>query len=171
MSKFTDRLALAFSRVEPAGLSPWMPGTCGSAVAIVLAPFIFMPLALWLRLLVLVALFVTGGLAASRAEIILGQKDPGSVVIDEVLGQWLTLLPFAGLGWWEYLLAFGLFRLFDIWKPWPVRASEDWLPGGFGVMIDDAVAGAYALLVMLALHLGLWQAGAEPLRFIFWPAL
>ncbi|MDL2307515.1 phosphatidylglycerophosphatase A [Desulfovibrio sp. OttesenSCG-928-C06] len=154
-----DRLALAFSRVEPAGLSPWAPGTCGSAVAIVLAPFIFMPLPFVWRCVVLVALFIVGGIASTRAEELLGQKDPGCVVIDEVLGQWLACLPFAALGWWEYLLAFGLFRLFDISKPWPVKASEDWMKGGFGVMLDDAFAGLYA---MLALGLARWL-----LAFIF----
>ncbi|MDR2892904.1 MAG: phosphatidylglycerophosphatase A [Deltaproteobacteria bacterium] len=151
MNKYTltDRLILAFSRVEPAGLSPKMPGTCGSAVAILLAPFVFMPLDFVWRAILLALLFVLGGLAAGRAEQLLGEKDPGCVVIDEVLGQWLTCLPFAALGWWEYLAAFALFRLFDISKPWPIRASENWLPGGFGVMLDDALAGLYAML-------GLW---------------
>lgn len=155
LRKIADRFALAFSRVEPAGLSPRAPGTCGSAVAIVLAPFIFMPLPFVWRGVVLVALFVVGGLAASRAEVLLGEKDPGSVVIDEVLGQWLTCLPFAALSWWEFVLAFALFRLFDISKPWPVKASEDWMPGGFGIMLDDVFAGLYALLCLALFRLGL----------------
>jgi phosphatidylglycerophosphatase A len=148
-----DRLALAFSRVEPFGLSPKAPGTCGSAAAIILAPFIFMPCPFIWRSFILLGLFVLGALAATRAERILQEKDPGSVVIDEVLGQWLVCLPFAALNWWEYLLAFILFRLFDIWKPWPVRASEDWLPDGFGVMLDDALAALYALGVLALLRL------------------
>lgn len=144
-----DRLILAFCRVEPAGLSPRAPGTFGSLAAIIMAPFVFMPWSLPVRLVILAALFLVGGLAASRAEVLLGQKDPGSVVVDEVLGQWITLLPFASLAWWEFALAFGLFRLFDIAKPWPVKASEEWLPGGFGIMIDDVFAGSYAMLIML----------------------
>lgn len=150
MSKmsFSDRLILAFCRVEPAGLSPMAPGTVGSLAAIILAPLIFMPLSLPARLAVLACLFVAGGLACSRAERLLGKKDPGSVVIDEVLGQWAAILPFASLLWWELALAFGLFRLFDISKPWPVRASENWLPHGFGIMIDDLFAGLYALAAL-----------------------
>jgi phosphatidylglycerophosphatase A len=146
-----DRLALAFSRVEPFGLSPKAPGTCGSAIAIILAPFIFMPWSLTWRIIILLGLFTLGGLAASRAERILGEKDPGCVVIDEVLGQWLACLPFAALSWWEYILAFALFRVFDICKPWPIRASENWLPDGFGVMLDDVLAGLYALGLLLIL--------------------
>jgi phosphatidylglycerophosphatase A len=147
-----DRLALAFSRVEPFGLSPVAPGTCGSAVAIILAPFIFMPCAFIWRSAILLGIFILGALAATRAERILREKDPGSVVIDEVLGQWLVCLPFTALNWWEYLLAFILFRLFDIWKPWPVRASEAWLPGGFSVMLDDVLAALYALAVLALLR-------------------
>ena len=145
-----DRCILVFCRVEPAGLSPIMPGTCGSAVAMVLAPFVFMPLSLYARAAVLVALFVAGGIASTRAELLLGKKDPGSVVIDEVLGQWLVYLPFAALSWWELFCGFILFRIFDITKPWPTRASERWMPGGYGVMLDDVVAGLFALVVLWA---------------------
>ncbi|MDL2285336.1 phosphatidylglycerophosphatase A [Desulfovibrio sp. OttesenSCG-928-F07] len=148
MPKLFDRIILAFCRVEPAGLSPKAPGTMGSLVAILLAPFIFMPFSLPVKLGILVFLFIVGGFAATRAEKILGQEDPGSVVIDEVLGQWLAVLPFAALTIWELALAFALFRFFDITKPWPVKASENWLKGGFGIMIDDVFAGLYALLFL-----------------------
>lgn len=63
------------------------------------------------------------------------------MVIDELVGVWLVLLPFARPGFGLVLAAFAFFRLFDILKPWPVRASETWLPAGFGVMIDDVLAG------------------------------
>lgn len=139
-----DRLILFFCRVEPAGLSPVMPGTCGSLVAVVLAPFVFMPLPLYARAAVLVALFFAGSIASTRAAVLLGRKDPGEVVIDEVLGQWMTYAPFAALSWQGLLAGFVLFRLFDITKPWPVRASEDWMPGGYGIMVDDAMAAVYA---------------------------
>lgn len=145
-----DRLMLGYARVEPFGLSPVMPGTCGSFAALLLAPYLFMPLPYWARVLVVCAVFVTGGIAATRAEQILGKKDPGSVVIDEVFGQWLVYLPFATLSWGQLFAGFVLFRIFDMSKPPPVRASEDWLPAGWGVMIDDGVAGMYALLVMSA---------------------
>ncbi len=144
MSKVTDRLALAYSRVEPAGLSPAAPGTCGSAVAVLLAPFLFMPLPLFGRVAVLLGVFLSGAWAAGRAEVILGDKDPGCVVIDEVLGQWLACLPFSVLSWHWLLAAFALFRFFDILKPWPIKKVEKIFPAGFGVMLDDALAGIYA---------------------------
>ncbi len=148
-----DKLILAFCRLGFAGLSPIMPGTCGSAVAAVLAPFLFLPLPFAARVVVLALVFWAGGIASSRAERILGCKDPGQVVIDELLGVWLVLLPFSDPGWMKIGIAFVLFRIFDMWKPWPVHASENWLPGGFGIMIDDVMAALQALLVMWLLHL------------------
>ena len=92
-----------------------------------------------------------------RGEQILGYKDPGEIVIDELLGMWLVLLPFSDPGWAKIGIAFVLFRIFDMWKPWPVHASESWLPGGYGIMIDDVMAGLQALLVMWLLQLvGFW---------------
>lgn len=143
-----DIVALWYSRALGAGCSPRAPGTVGSLLAIILAPWIFLPLGLGLRVCVLFLVFITGSLAAGRVEKMLGRKDPGEVVIDEVLGQWLTLLPLAEAGFAVCTLAFVLFRLFDIAKPWPVHASENWLPGGAGIMIDDVFAGLYALVVL-----------------------
>lgn len=140
-----DRLTLAFCRVEPAGLSPVMPGTCGSLVAALAAPFIFLPLSFPARAAVLAALFLAGAIASTRAAMLLGKEDPGEIVVDEVLGQWMTYAPFAALSWPELAAGFVLFRLFDMAKPWPVRASENWMPGGCGIMIDDAVAALYAI--------------------------
>lgn len=146
-----DSFLLWYARVGFAGKSPVAPGTCGSLVAIVLAPLLFMPLPLAGRLLLLAFVLVTGIIAAGRAETLLGREDPSEVVIDEVLGQWLTCLPFAALAWWEYAAAFVLFRIFDILKPWPVRRLER-LGGGLGIMIDDAAAGLYAMLCLALLH-------------------
>ena len=152
-----DKLTLAFCRLGFAGLSPIMPGTCGSALAAVLAPFLFIPLPFVARIAGLVLVFWIGGMAATRGEQILGCKDPGEIVIDELLGMWLVLLPFSDPGWSKIGIAFILFRVFDMWKPWPVHASESWLPGGYGVMIDDVMAGLQALLVMWLLQLaGFW---------------
>lgn len=78
-------------------------------------------------------------------------KDPGPIVIDEVLGQWLTLTGATALNTISWPLAFVLFRLFDIWKPFPVRQLEN-LPGGTGIVADDLGAGLWAALV-------LWLAG------------
>ncbi len=152
---FTDELCLQVSRLGPCGLSPKAPGTVGSAAAALTAPLFFLPLPLHWRILVLAALFILGSLAATRAETLLGRKDPGEVVVDELFGQWLTLLPFSDLGWGWIIIGFGLFRLFDILKPCPVRNAEHWLPAGWGVMIDDGIAGMYALLCLGALRFAL----------------
>ncbi|AAS95010.1 phosphatidylglycerophosphatase A family protein [Nitratidesulfovibrio vulgaris] len=155
-SSTRDRVALAIARLGPSGVCPVCPGTCGAAVAAMLAPFVFLPLSLPMRCVALAVVYFIGAWAAGRAEHLLGRKDPGEVVVDELLGQWVTMLPFASLTWPQVLAAFALFRLFDILKPWPVRAAESWLPGGHGVMVDDGVAGLEAMLVLAGLlHFGL----------------
>jgi phosphatidylglycerophosphatase A len=78
-----------------------------------------------------------------------GLEDPQIVVVDEVVGQWMTLAGATVLNWKSWLLALALFRLFDIWKPPPVRQLER-LPGGLGIMADDAMAGAFGALVLFA---------------------
>ena len=144
-----DRLALGVARLGVAGLAPKGPGTCGSLVAVLLAPWCFMPLSLPWQLAVLTLIFFVGAWAAGRAEQILGEKDPGQVVVDELLGQWIAIMPLgAVVNVWQLLAAFVLFRAFDIAKPWPIKASETWLPGGFGVMLDDLIAGLDAAAVL-----------------------
>ena len=99
-------------------------------------------------LLMLIALTVTGIWAASRAESMLRRKDPSVVVVDEVIGQLITFLfvPFdAGL--WAVAAGFLAFRVFDIWKPYPIRRLEA-LESGLGIMADDVLAGAYAATLM-----------------------
>jgi phosphatidylglycerophosphatase A len=97
-----------------------------------------------------------GVLVADRVARHSGVKDPQFVVIDEVSGQLIALsLPFVVLNWKSWLLGFILFRIFDIWKPFPARQAES-LPGGWGIMADDWIAGIYAGLVLaLARRLGL----------------
>jgi len=151
-----DRLALELSTLGPVGRIPQAPGTWGSAAALLLAPWIFLPLPLWGRLLALAGILVLGTWAATRAEAVLGRTDPGCVVIDEVLGQWTALLPFAAPSLWTLFAAFVLFRALDIAKPWPIRLVERSLPKGLGVMADDLLAGALAgaLLFVLSLAQG-----------------
>lgn len=143
-----DRATQLAATLGPAGRMPKAPGTWGSLVAAVLAPLLFLPLPIWARVMVVALLFPFGAWCAARAEHMLDCKDPSCVVIDELWGMWIALLFLpAGEVWW-IIPAFVLFRFFDIAKPWPVRASERWLPGGWGIMIDDGLAGLYALLLL-----------------------
>ena len=131
-----------------AGLSPVAPGTAGSALAVGIAlclrPWWTPALALALTLVISLA----GVYCASRAEEYWGH-DSHKIVIDEVAGMWLALA-FTPLSWTGAAVAFFLFRLLDIVKPPPARQAER-LPGGWGVMADDLIAGAYALVLVWGL--------------------
>ena len=98
-------------------------------------------------LLLIFIVSIVGIWAATRAEKTTQKKDPSIVVIDEVAGQMIALLlgPFWIHTWWSILSAFVLFRLFDIWKPYPIRRLEA-LESGLGIMADDILAGVYALI-------------------------
>ncbi len=157
-----DKAVLHFARLTPSGLSPKAPGTAGSFFAVLLAPFLFLPFSLPVRLAILGIIFAAGALAATRAEKLLGLQDPGCIVIDELVGQWLAMLclaPFSASATWHdaafLLVPFVFFRIFDILKPWPVHASESWLPAGWGIMIDDVFAGLWALLCTSLIHMAL----------------
>jgi phosphatidylglycerophosphatase A len=144
-----NRLAVVLATWFGCGYFPWGPGTAGSLAALLIA----LALHTWLgagrlTFAILVLLFLWPGIwASTRTARILNSEDPGMVVVDEVLGQWLTLLGAAALNWKSFLAAFLLFRLFDIWKPWPVRRFED-LPEGLGIVADDLAAGVYGAMVL-----------------------
>jgi phosphatidylglycerophosphatase A len=133
------------------GYCPVAPGTAGSLAALLIAmalakywgwhPAYFGVLA---AVVAAPAVWVSG-VAAKY----FGKKDPGQVVVDEVVGQWATLAGALSLNWKSWLGAFILFRLFDIWKPVPARQAEN-LPGGIGIVADDVVAGIYGALVLFA---------------------
>jgi phosphatidylglycerophosphatase A len=150
--RLSDRLAVFAATLGPVGRMPKAPGTWGSAAALAAAPFCFVPLPLPARIAALAVILAGGAWAAGRAERVLGRKDPGCVVVDELLGQWAAFAPFQ-LGAptpampLDLLELFVLFRIFDILKPWPVRAIDRSVPGGLGVMLDDLAAGGYAALV------------------------
>ena len=102
------------------------------------------------ELVAIVAITLAGTWAASQVEKLSGKKDPGKVVIDEVAGQFIALIPvpfMLGTAWWAAILAFILFRFFDIVKPYPARRLES-LEAGLGIMADDIVAGVYAAVVV-----------------------
>lgn len=150
-----DKFILGFCRLGAAGLSPRAPGTCGTAEALLFAPFLFLPFGLAGRIILLFLIFVLGSLAASRGEVLLGKKDPGEIVVDELEGTWIALLPFS-FSWTLFILAFALFRFFDIRKPFPIYQSQFWLPDGWGVMIDDVIGGFMTMLCLaIAALLGL----------------
>ncbi len=132
------------------GFFPIWPGTVGAAVGLV------MVLALrWLPLtqaglsavvgLTAAGIFVLGVWSAGRAERFFGCSDPSPVVIDEVVGQMVTLVGRPSASWKLLLVGFALFRFFDVIKPFPAGRAEH-LPGGWGIMTDDVVAGMYSLV-------------------------
>ncbi|MDO9027083.1 MAG: phosphatidylglycerophosphatase A [bacterium] len=127
-----------------AGYCPIAPGTAGSLVGLVVWWF-GADLNIWLQLSFIITLFFLGVWAATLAEKDWGH-DAGRIVIDEVMGMWVTLwlLP---KSWWLFAVGFLLFRAFDIIKPLGARQSQK-LPGGWGVMVDDLLAGIYANLVL-----------------------
>lgn len=131
------------------GYSPFAPGTAGSAAALAIAIVLheYAGFSWWHFLLMAAVLFGPAVRAASITAEAVARKDPSIVVVDEVIGQWVSLAGVQRLNWKSYLAAFILFRLFDIWKPPPVRQLEA-LPGGLGINADDVMAGVYAALVL-----------------------
>ena len=164
----SDYFALAISTCG-VGYFPIAPGTLGSLVGVALYVSVFAfghhvlfahhqetrftqeqvwMLETTLALVVIFLVTMVGIWAGTRAERLIQKKDPSIVVIDEVAGQMIALLsgPLWLHTWWSIFSAFILFRLFDIWKPFPIRRLEK-LESGLGIMADDILAGAYALIV------------------------
>ena len=123
-----------------------IPGAPGTWASIVAAPLFWFLLdkPLWQFGVVLFAIYFVGVYSSGVYEKQIGQKDPSGAVIDEVLGVGVAM--FGSPAQWPFvLMAVILFRLFDIWKPYPIRRLEQ-LPGGWGIMTDDLLAGVYALV-------------------------
>ena len=171
-----DYVALAIATCG-VGYLPVAPGTLGSLVGAGLylsvwgvlyrllvanaqragsIVYVFTPQLAFMLLVVFITTML-GIWAATRTEKAVQRKDPSIVVIDEVAGQMIALLsgPFWLHTWWSILTAFLLFRLFDIWKPYPIRRLEA-LESGLGIMADDVLAGVYALIansVLISIYL------------------
>ena len=132
------------------GLMPRAPGTFGSLLGI-LAWFL-VPSVWWFQLAIGAVAFGAGiwicGISAQR----LGVHDHGGIVWDEVVGMYLTLLVVPPEPAW-ILTAFALFRLFDIWKPWPIRDLDHSLHNGLGIMLDDGIAALYAAGILMILQI------------------
>ena len=137
-------IALGFG----SGLAPKAPGTFGTLAAL---PLFWLLMQAGLDrtalLLIIAAGFALGIWACTVTGKNLGIPDHGSIVWDEIVAMWLVLA-FTPANWLGWLAAFGLFRFFDILKPWPIRFFDVRLKNGFGVMFDDLLAAAYALLLI-----------------------
>lgn len=132
------------------GLAPVAQGTFGSLAAIL--PWLLLrELSLPWNLAVIALGFGLGVWACETAGRALGVDDHRGLVWDEFVGQWIALLPALLAPWWAVLAGFALFRLFDVWKPWPIRVADRRLHGGLGVMVDDVIAGAFAAAVLYVL--------------------
>jgi len=139
------------------GYAPVAPGTAGSLAAVLIAIGLYHYGGYGRgTLLLLSAIVLAPGIwAAGVVEKQTNQTDPHIVVVDEVLGQWITLAGAATFNWKTWLTAFALFRFLDVWKPAPARQLEK-LPGGWGIIADDVMAGLYgalAIFVLDRLHL------------------
>ncbi|MEB3754902.1 phosphatidylglycerophosphatase A [Acinetobacter sp. MD2(2019)] len=133
------------------GLAPKAPGTFGSAFALLFIP-------LWLAfgfsgsVVVIIAMSLVGIWICEKTADIIDVHDDGRIVWDEFAGQSITLLPLIYFNLIELkwiVIGFALFRLFDIWKPWPIRIADQKVAGGFGIMLDDIIAGLWAALCIL----------------------
>jgi phosphatidylglycerophosphatase A len=129
------------------GLTPKAQGTFGSLAAIL--PWLLLrglSVPAWLA--VIVVAFAIGVWACDVAGRVIRVDDHRSLVWDEFVGLWITLLPALLAPWWAVVAGFALFRLFDVWKPWPIAWFDRRVKGGFGVMLDDAIAGIFAGIVL-----------------------
>ena len=130
------------------GLAPKAPGTFGTLAAV---PLFFLLTSLSLSEYVFVVIFATiaGIYICGKTATDLRVHDHPGIVWDEFVGFWITMIA-VPISWWSVVLGFALFRLFDIWKPWPIKWVDQHVDGGFGIMLDDVLAG---LLALGSLHL------------------
>jgi phosphatidylglycerophosphatase A len=134
------------------GFVPFGPGTVGSLAALLIAIVLHVnsgagrgTFLVFAALLLIPGVWAAGAVAKRENRV-----DPHIVVVDEVIGQWITLAGASTLNWKSWLAAFVLFRLLDIWKPPPARQFES-LPGGIGIVADDVMAGIYGALAIFLL--------------------
>ncbi|BCN93583.1 phosphatidylglycerophosphatase A [Thiomicrorhabdus immobilis] len=129
------------------GLSPKGPGTAGTLLGLLL----FLPILLWSEwfawLVFALALFLGSHICGKSSEY-MQVHDHGGIVWDEFVGIWLVLLVLPEQNWQYWFAAFVAFRVFDIWKPWPIKSVDEQVSGGFGIMLDDVLAAFYAIAVI-----------------------
>lgn len=142
LNHWSHWLAVGFG----SGLAPKAPGTFGTLAALPLCWFL-MDLSLLPYLAVLLMGFVIGVWLCGKTAKHLGVHDHSGIVWDEFVGIWITML-LVPKTWLALLIGFVLFRFFDVIKPWPIRVLDKKVHGGFGIMIDDAIAGVFACLCL-----------------------
>jgi phosphatidylglycerophosphatase A len=150
MKKLIHFFALGFG----SGLSPIMPGTCGTIIAIpvyLLIRNLFLPY----YLLIVAIMTIIGFWLCDVTARDMGIHDPPSVVWDEIVGYLLTMTA-APIGWAWIITGFVLFRVFDIWKPWPISWVNENVDGGFGIVADDLLAAIFAGVVLQLINVTLW---------------
>lgn len=142
-------VALTLATWFGCGYFPWGPGTIGALAALAIAVLVESHFGGTRQFLLAITLMLLmpATWAANKTAQVSGNSDPGKVVVDEVLGQWVTLVGATAYNPISFLTAFVLFRLFDIWKPGPIRRLER-LPGGYGIMADDLAAGVLGALIL-----------------------
>lgn len=128
------------------GSAPKAPGTMGSLAALLVLP-LFSGLPLWAQLVWVAVAGVAGVFICGRTAEAMGVHDHGGIVWDEFVGIWITFIavPLTPV---SLVAGFLLFRLFDVWKPWPIRLLDRRLGGGIGIMLDDVLAGVVALILL-----------------------
>ena len=139
------------------GLAPFAPGTFGTLMAVPLY-LVMSKLPLAGYLLVTLVVCVVGVWICGRSSEKLGVHDHSGIVWDEFAGYFITMI-LAPPTWLWVVIGFALFRLFDIWKPWPISFLDKKVHGGLGIMIDDVVAGIFAMICLQALSYGVALAG------------
>ncbi len=138
------------------GLAPKAPGTFGSAFALLFVP-IWLSLGFNLSLIAIIIMSLVGIYICGQTAKVIDVHDDGRIVWDEFAGQSITFLPLLYLqqmNWMWVIAGFILFRIFDVWKPWPIRVIDRQVHGGFGIMLDDIIAGVWAALcTLIIIHL------------------
>ncbi|HGJ5856735.1 phosphatidylglycerophosphatase A [Arsenophonus nasoniae] len=133
------------------GLSPIIPGTMGSLAAIPFWLLMYWLLPVWLCWLIILLGFAVGIVICQRTSDDMQVHDHGSIVWDEFIGMWMTLMAIPLVNWQWVLIAFVLFRFFDMLKPWPIGWFDRQVGGGFGIMLDDIIAAIFAIAIVAAL--------------------
>ncbi len=147
----TDKLIWFLGVGCGSGLAPKAPGTMGSLAILLLYP-LWVAIGLWCSLLIMIIMSLVGIYICGRTAELMQVHDDGRIVWDEFAGQSIVLLPllyWTNLAWWWIIPAFVLFRLFDVWKPFPIGWADRKVSGGLGIMLDDVLAGVMAMLVLV----------------------